>query len=379
MKSKFIVNSKCSVRFHAKLKMNDLKVNQFPFFTQREINLVQLQHSNELIANLNKLINAEVIKNSTKMTHWTMNFFNSKLSNWKQYSEELQQKLKQAESLINQLKAENEKLQIQLGKCSTRIENQHKKIVEQENAIDKKTKELESLKIVHATTVRSHGECAESLEKTSKDLAESKKQNDYLTSEISKQSNILIDKIEDYEARLVDQGKMADNYFSSYLSEFKENDALKVKLKQQENLHTSQLFDLTKQNDKLKTELFQATSKMEKLKREIEVKSANNDNKILMTSPEKEEFELILKEKDSQIQEYLKIINQKDDKIQLQKPCCPVCMTDVEEEKQWIAFYKCGHRTCSECYDDLQLTPQNTKLCPICQTVVSVSVVLADT
>ena len=115
--------------------MNDLKVNEFPFFTQREITLVQLQHSNELIANLNKLINGEVIKNSTKMTHWTMNFFNSKLSNWKQYSEELQQKLKQAESLINQLKAENEKLQIQLGKCSTRIENQHKKIVEENSKL----------------------------------------------------------------------------------------------------------------------------------------------------------------------------------------------------------------------------------------------------
>ena len=284
--------------------MNDLKVNEFPFFTQREITLVQLQHSNELIANLNKLINAEVIKNSTKLTDWTMNFCNSKLSNWKQYIEELEQKLKQAESLINQHKTENEKLQIQLAKCSTKIENQRRKIVEQE-----------------------------------KSLAESKKQNDHLTSEI----------------------KMRDYYYLSYLSGIKENDALKLKLDRQESLHKSQLCDTTKQNDKLKTELFQATSKMEKLKREIEVKSSTNDNKILMTSSEKEEFELTLKEKDSQIQEYLKIINEKDDKIRFEKPCCPVCMTDVDADKRWIAFYQCGHRTCSECYDDLQLTLQNTK------------------
>ena len=211
-----------------------------------------------------------------------------------------------------------------------------------------------------------------------KDFAESKKQNDNLTSQISKQSNILVDTIRDYEERLVDQGKMRDYYYSSYLSAIKEKDALKLKLDRQESLHTSSRFDRSYRRAFDLEASFQAISKIEKPKQEIEVKSAKNDSEIGMSSSDKKELELVLKEKDSQIQEYLKIINEKDDKIRFEKPCCPVCMTDVDADKRWIAFYQCGHRTCSECYDDLQLTLQNTKFCPICQAVISVSVVLAD-
>ena len=85
-----------------------------------------------------------------------------------------------------------------------------------------------------------------------------------------------------------------------------------------------------------------------------------------------------MKQKDAEIAEYVKIVNEKDNAISLQRPCCPVCMTDLEENKKWIAFHTCGHRSCSDCFDNLPLTAQNNKLCPICKTLISVSLTLAD-
>ena len=148
-----------------------------------------------------------------------------------------------------------------------------------------------------------------------------------------------------------------------------------IKCKKRATVHQSQLHDKVKEVESLKNELAMIKSELEQVKRQprkSELPAASNDKN-------KRELKLLLDEKESKIQEYLEIINERDTQISSQRPCCRVCMTDLDETKQWIAFYKCGHRSCSECYDDLPLTAQNTKLCPICSTVISVFVPLAET
>ena len=80
-----------------------------------------------------------------------------------------------------------------------------------------------------------------------------------------------------------------------------------------------------------------------------------------------------------------KVINELDSrkptKTQIE-PCCPICMFDLDDSKQWIVFYKCGHRTCSQCYLDLFMSArQSLQLkpnCPICEAVIEDTIALAD-
>ena len=133
----------------------------------------------------------------------------------------------------------------------------------------------------------------------------------------------------------------------------------------------------------MKTELSKSKSEPEQLENpKPKVNSANTDF-------DKTEFELLLDEKESKIQEYLKIINEKETQILSQKLCCPICISDLDENKKMIAFYKCGHQACSKCFDELPVTkmpvankPGTThdlKRCPICKAWISRSVTLADT
>ena len=181
----------------------------------------------------------------------------------------------------------------------------------------------------------------------------------------------MVDTIRDYEERLEDLSKTRDYYYSSFLSEVKENDALKIMHEKQENFQRSQLYDKTKQIDQLKMELFQAISDLNKPKQTTKATDTTQNS-------DKREIQLLLEQKNDEIAEYVKIINEKDNLNAFKRSCCPVCMTDLDENRQWIAFHKCGHRTCSDCYDNLPLTAQKTKLCPICRTLISVSVTLAD-
>ena len=117
-----------------------------------------------------------------------------------------------------------------------------------------------------------------------------------------------------------------------------------------------------------------ATTELKQVKlqfKKTEVTTLNN-------AVNKNEFEILLDEKETQIKEFLEIINAKDTQLSSERPCCTVCMLDIDENKHWIAFYTCGHRTCSECYKDLPLTAENTKLCPICNNIISVGVPLVD-
>ena len=127
----------------------------------------------------------------------------------------------------------------------------------------------------------------------------------------------------------------------------------------------------------MKTELSKSKSEPEQLENpKPKVNSANNDF-------DKTEFELLLDEKDSKIQEYLKIINEKETQILSQKLCCPVCISDLDANKKMIAFYKCGHQACSKCFDELPVTnspgtAHNYKHCPICKACIKRSIALAD-
>ena len=135
----------------------------------------------------------------------------------------------------------------------------------------------------------------------------------------------------------------------------------------------------------METELAKLKSELENFK----LLDANTKLQTINKAFDKIEYEFLLEEKDSKIQEYLKIINEKDAQILSQKPCCPVCLTDLDENKKMIAFYNCGHRACSKCFDELPVTnkplankPGTThdfKQCPICKAWISRGVTLADT
>ena len=60
-------------------------------------------------------------------------------------------------------------------------------------------------------------------------------------------------------------------------------------------------------------------------------------------------------------------------------PCCPICMMDLDGDKQWIAFSSCGHRTCSQCYNELVASSLPAKpYCPICKAVIEDIITLID-
>ena len=123
----------------------------------------------------------------------------------------------------------------------------------------------------------------------------------------------------------------------------------------------------------METELAKLKSELENFK----LLDANTTFQTINKCFDKIEYEFLLEEKDSKIKEYLKIINEKDAQILSLYPCCPVCLTDLDEKKEMIVFYPCGHRACSKCFDELPWT-NPLKCCPICNWGISRSVALAD-
>ena len=337
--------------------------NQDPTFNHGGIVMIHHRVFREFQVDLNRFINTEVNKHSAKMVGEWCNYVNKQIP--------------EKDALIKQLRTENRKLQAELTTCNSKIKTHR----EHQNALTNKTQRIAilekeisdaavtiknqklniaSLKCQRMQQLRAKEKVTADFQQLSLKLAEAKEENDRLTLENSRLSNQSIEMMRDlkldYEERLSDQGKMKDSYYSAYLSEMKAHDSLKSTCQKQATIHKSQLYDRAKEKEILETELKKAASDLEQVKKE---------------------YELSLKEKDSEMKHYLKIINEKDSQESSQTPCCPVCMSDIDENKQWIAFYKCGHQTCSECYDNLPLSAQNTKLCPICNTVISVSVPLA--
>jgi len=87
------------------------------------------------------------------------------------------------------------------------------------------------------------------------------------------------------------------------------------------------------------------------------------------------EYEMLLSEKDAIIAEYLSEINRKDEE-KSERISCPVCFDEISENLKWTAFHNCGHRTCCNCFKSLASNSEGKKHCPICGSVISVSVTL---
>lgn len=87
------------------------------------------------------------------------------------------------------------------------------------------------------------------------------------------------------------------------------------------------------------------------------------------------EYEMLLSEKDAIIAEYLSEINRKDEE-KSERISCPVCFDEISENRKWTAFHNCGHRTCCNCFKSLASNSEGKKHCPICGSVISVSVTL---
>ena len=71
------------------------------------------------------------------------------------------------------------------------------------------------------------------------------------------------------------------------------------------------------------------------------------------------ENEILLKEKDETIAEYLKEINSLDQGANSGQ-ACPTCFKDMKQAiakgSCWVQFEPCGHRTCYECFSSLPET-----------------------
>ena len=370
-------------------------MEQFTLFNRIEISHPQQQVFQEL----QSVINAELNKHLTKMVESTVNFCNNRIGPWKNHIEYLERRLNEADKLLtggeeimNLNQIEINDLQRQLNKYSTKIENQRKTLVDQQCALINKSKQIEKLEANYQAVVLSLKEQNNKIltqeedlkvyTKTTTDLtleiAELRRQNDHWISEIRRISDEQVRTKQNYEERLSDQGKMKDQYYSAYLLEIKKNDSLHIEAQKQATVHQSQLYDRAKEIERLKNEKTIIKSELEQVKlqpKETEVPAASNDLNI-------RKYKLILDEKESKIQEYLKIINEKDAKIWLQKLCCPVCLTDLDENEEMLVFYACGHRACSKCFDDFpetNLAGTPHKQCPICKAGIIRSVVLADT
>ena len=284
---------------------------------------------------------------------------------------------------LNQIEIND--LQRQLNKYSTKIENQRKTLVDQQCALINKSKQIEKLEANYQAVVLSLKEQNNKIltqeedlkvyKKTTTDLtleiAELRRQNDHWISEIRRISDEQVRTKQNYEERLSDQGKMKDQYYSAYLLEIKKNDSLHIELQKQATEHQSKLYDSAKRIELLKNELEQV--KIQPRKTGLPAASSDLNN---------QELKLLLDEKESKIKEYLKMINEKDAQILSLNPCCPVCLTDLDENDEMLVFYPCGHRSCSECFDELSWT--NTagtphKCCTFCNVGIMRSVALADT
>ena len=57
---------------------------------------------------------------------------------------------------------------------------------------------------------------------------------------------------------------------------------------------------------------------------------------------------------------------------------CPICFESVSLERKWTAFIPCGHRTCTECAQQISSLPRTTncKKCPNCREIINSFLVL---
>ena len=327
--------------------MNEVKIEQSNTLDYVELPLFQKQVSDELQSNLNKIINEEVSKYSKKMTETTIAVCNEKMFKCKSFTEKLQQELYDKEARINNLNVEKQSLKNQLTSCFSQIENQKKQISNQEDVLAKKLRRIEilekenaeasrlidnerkniaTLEHVRAHEVKSFGKVTADFERK---IAAAEKSIKHWKHQACSEVN-----------RCIDTMKERDTFHSLYLKE------------------VGQHMDLMAKCEKLE--------QINKMKITAETKTLKNN-----------EYELLLDQKESTIQEYLKIINARDTQLSFQKLCCPVCISDIDENKQWVAFHPCGHQTCSECFIDLPPASRDSKRCPICYMLISIGVLLA--
>ena len=328
-----------------------------PTYNHGEILMIHHQVFRELQLSLNRFINTEVSKSSAKMVGEWCNYVNKQIP--------------EKDALIKRLQTENRNLQLELTTCNSKLRAHKEQIAAQQTHLTIKTERIGileketsdadriiesqkcnimTLKSQRMQQLRAKDKAIADFKQLSLKFAEVKQENDRLKFENSFLSSHL-KTAKDVEEKLKEANKMKDHYHSIYLTEIKEKEKLMAEM-------TEKDFEIL----------------VLKQKQNPEPKSKVQTKKNFLNE---DEYKMILNEKDLEIKEYLKIINEKDSQSS-QTSCCPVCMTDIGENKQWIAFHPCGHQTCSECFDDLPLTAQNTKFCPICNTVISVSVPLAD-
>ena len=57
---------------------------------------------------------------------------------------------------------------------------------------------------------------------------------------------------------------------------------------------------------------------------------------------------------------------------------CPICFESVSLERKWTAFIPCGHRTCTDCAQQISSLPRTTncKKCPNCRETINSFLVL---
>ena len=310
---------------------------------------------------------------------------------WESETKQLQQKLKEKQALIDNLKAEKENLENRIEWCSNEIENQRKQINEQANALSKKSKRIETLEgviVARDIMIKSQNEKNLDQEQTLKSFAKTISDLKSQLAEAEHQNDLFVSDLcyyEETEHKLRFEIDKKDYYHSLYQSEMKAHDLLKNAYQEQANVHQSQLNERAQEIETLKKDLTTASSELEQVK----LKSRTIEDRTYYNALNADEYELSLIAKDSKIQEYLDEINAKDAEFEAAqilspKPCCPVCLTDLDENKKMIAFYRCGHRACSECFDEFPVankpgTTHDYKRCPICEAWIVRSMVLADT
>ena len=316
-------------------------MEQFSFFNNREISFPQQQVFNELESSLNNIVKAELNKYLMKITESTVIFCNNRMGLWKNHITHLEHKLTQAdklltegEELINLHEIEKNDLQRQLNNYSAKIKNQRKNIVQQQNALIEKSKYIKTLEANYNALVLSVKEQNKKIIAQDEDTKVYKKATTDLTLEIA-------------EVR-----RQNDHWISESRRLSEKNDSLHIELQKQATEHQSKLYDSAKRIERLKNELAAIKSKLEHVKLQPQKMKVPAASCVL----DKQDLKLLLDEKESKIQEYLKIINEKDGQILSQKPCCPVCLTDLDRNQEMIVFYPCGHQSCSECFGELPWT-----------------------
>ena len=219
-------------------------------------------------------------------------------------------------------------------------------------------------------------------------LAQEKKSHSSTQSKLQKQLNEKESEISKFKLKLEDQVKSFTGF--EYQISILESDIKKLSARNKElelnkeNLRTQHLESDPTQN-------FQSSGKYIISQKKSKIQSAGEKADFKPNS----EYEMLLSEKDAIIAEYLSGLDCKyfhfqanvtiaihfleinrQDEEKSARTSCPVCFDEISEKRKWTAFHKCGHRTCCNCFKGLSVDNHGKRLCPICRTVISVSVTL---